>query len=86
MLSIKLPPRQKVYHPSDKSAVIQVQFAKAMTEMDPQDGIGLVLSYLLLVMNDDQGREKLRRALNENIIREGFRGSSFIAELNRAAR
>lgn len=82
-----LPPRQQNYHPSDKSAVIQVQFAKAMTEMSPQDGIGLALGYLLLAMNGNpKERNLLRVALNEQVIREGFSGTSFIAELTRAAR
>lgn len=79
-----LPPRQKHYHPSDESLVIQTQFAKAMTEMAPQDGIGLALSYLLIMSLAQP--EMLQKALSEPVIREGFRGVSMIETLKRVCR
>jgi hypothetical protein len=80
-----LPARQAVTEtPDDARLAMQVQYAKGMLEMAPQDGIGVALSYLL--MASMRHPEMLRRVLNEQVIREGFGGVSMIETLNRLCR
>lgn len=63
---------------------LQIQFAQGMLEMAPQDGIGMALSYLLMM--SIQQPEMLRTVLNEKVVREGFVGVSMIETLNRICR
>lgn len=64
--------------------VMQMQFAQAMLKMSPSDGIGVALSYLLLMSELEPAR--VRAILNEKVVREGFVGVSMIETLNRICR
>lgn len=81
-MALHLPQRQAhTDSAADAALAMQTQFAKGMLEMSPQDGIGVALSYLLLMSYRQP--EMLRKVLNEKVVREGFRGMSMIETLKR---
>lgn len=70
--------------PADESLRLQTQLAKTLLALPPAEAIGATLSYLLLASTTHP--EMLRRVLNEQVVREGFRGVSMLETLNRVGK
>jgi hypothetical protein len=58
--------------------------AKFLLSLSPEEGIGLVASYLLQTMNDNPAM--VRKVFKEPIIRNGFTGESMLQQLQRVCR
>lgn len=69
---------------AQQSLNTQAQMLKTMLAVPVPDAIGVSLSYLLHCAYNHP--EVLRRVLNEQVVREGFRGESMLTVLNRVSR
>lgn len=63
---------------------VQTEVAKVLLELQPEDGIGVAVSFLLLM--SQRQPTMVRRVLNERVIQEGFRGVSMLETLIRVCR
>lgn len=68
----------------NQSLAMQRDLIFMMTSLPVRDSIGVACSYLLYAAMNHQ--TELRRAMNEKVVREGFRGESLLETIQRACR
>lgn len=77
-------PVQRTEREEQDSLNFIAQTLKVLVKAPVHDAIGVSLGYLLHCAYLHP--EVMRRVLNEPVVREGFRGSTMIVELQRVAR
>lgn len=68
----------------EESLTRQAAMMKALVKLPTHEALGVAMAIVMQCAYDHP--QIVRRLLNEPVVREGFRGTTMIATLNRAAR